>query len=422
MFTIHGPLEPSSLRVRLFLNKVQRMLFNSQSLRILSLSLVIFFFCNVSYAGCDDDAISVHCGKTPTSVFDTKGRLWVAFVQQQHVYVTYSDNLAETFAPAVLVNQTSQSIYSNGENRPKIAISTEGHVYVSWTEKTKGRFNGDIHFARSIDGGQHFEKDIIVNDDGKPIGHRFDSLLLTPSGDVYLAWLDKRLSTSAKKAGLPYEGISLYYSLSKDHGKTFSSNQLAAEHTCECCRIAIAPSGQHDAVIMWRHIFEGSLRDHAITLLTQDKTPVVQRATIDQWQTNACPHHGPSISAITHHQYHMTWFSNGSLNKGLYYARYHLQTKKSSPPILIDDSPSASHPFVKQVDDTTWLVWKSFIQGRTKIFAQYSKDQGQQWSHPTVIAETAKASDHPFIIHNGPNVYASWFTANEGLRLLPLQP
>ena len=27
--------------------------------------------------------------------------------------------------------------------------------------------------------------------------------------------------------------------------------------------------------------------------------------------------------------------------------------------------------------------------------AQYSKDQGQQWTQPTVIAEITQASDHP---------------------------
>ena len=383
--------------------------------------LALIFFQSAAFSEDKNTLKAALDWKTPTSTFGADGRLWVAYVQNKSVFVTSSNDLGKSFNAPILVNLTPQDIYTNGENRPKIAVSKEGNIYLSWTEKTKGRFNGDIHFARSINGGKSFEKDIVIDDDGQNIGHRFDSLLLTPSGDIYLAWLDKRLSVKAKEMGLPYKGISLYYTRSTDYGKTFSNNLLAAEHTCECCRIAISPSGEDNAAIMWRHIFTGGLRDHAISLLEHGKAPTVHRATIDQWKTDACPHHGPSLSPITPDSYHMAWFSHGALHKGLYYARYDLTTQTSSQPRLIDPSPSASHPFVKQFAGTTWLVWKSFIQGRTQLHAQYSLDQGQHWTQPITIASSANDSDHPFIINNNNVAYASWFTTAEGLRLIPLK-
>jgi hypothetical protein len=37
-----------------------------------------------------------------------------------------------------------------------------------------------------------------------------------------------------------------------------------------------------------------------------------------------------------------------------------------------------------------------------------------------VVAETADASDHPLLITNDEQVFLSWHTGKEGLRIVPL--
>ncbi|MBL4574830.1 MAG: exo-alpha-sialidase [Opitutaceae bacterium] len=383
------------------------------------LSLVFLFTPIISYASCKNDSISVHCGKTPTSVFDEKGTLWIAFAQQGHVYVSHSDDLGKHYTTPIKVNPNPQKIYTNGENRPKIQIANH-HVFVSWTEKTPGRFTGDIHFSRSINGGISFEPVKTINDDGLPIGHRFDAMTVTPSGTIYIAWLDKRDSHAAKQRNQEYAGISIYYAISTDQGKTFSNNIKIAEHTCECCRIAITSTGVDNATVMWRHIFTGGYRDHAIATLNQEKPTALHRATVDQWKTDACPHHGPSIDMTPHNSIHLAWFSNGDLHKGIYYGNYSTSLKSTNNIISIDHSPHASHSQVVEFHNIVWFVWKSFEKGQSVLKVRYSLDKGVHWSNADIIASTQANSDHPLLIHDHNNIYISWQTTNEGLRLIPL--
>ena len=51
------------------------------------------------YAICDSSdmargQVSVHCGNTPSASFDARGNLWVAFVQDEFVYVSQSQDLS----------------------------------------------------------------------------------------------------------------------------------------------------------------------------------------------------------------------------------------------------------------------------------------------------------------------------------------
>jgi len=385
------------------------------------LFLVVFFLSLPSYAICVEDVISAHCGKTPTSIFDNTGKLWTTFVHGQHVYVSHSTDLGKHFSTAVKVNPLPQKIYTNGENRPKIKLSDKGNVFVSWTKQTAGRFTGDINFSRSIDAGQHFEPIKIINDDGLPIGHRFDAMSVTPSGVIYIAWLDKRDRAAVKKENPEYPGISLYYAISMDQGNTFSKNIKVAEHTCECCRIAITNIGKDNVNIMWRHIFPGGFRDHAIATLTPSEPLQSHRATIDEWKTDACPHHGPDMDYSTKGYTHMVWFSNGKHHKGITYGLHSHQSNVTTQIISIDDSPQASHPQVKIFNDVVWVVWKSFEKGQSVIKSRFSLDNGIQWSKHHTIATTRGRSDHPLLLHNDETLFINWHTDDGGLQFIPLK-
>ena len=245
-------------------------------------------------------------------------------------------------------------------------------------------------------------------------------MTVTPSGLIYVAWLDKRDSSAALGKGQDYEGISLYYAISSDHGATFSPNIKVAEHTCECCRIGIVNNGTANATVMWRHIFSGGIRDHAITTLTPNGASPISRATTDEWKTDACPHHGPDIDNPSQNLTHLTWFSNGALHKGLYYGAFHGTSKTTVNVFAVDTSPQASHPQVKQVNNIVWLAWKTYEEGESRIKTRQSLDKGESWSEPLVVASTSGSSDHPFLLSDADTLFLAWQTANEGLRVIPL--
>jgi len=366
-------------------------------------------------ANCSDGLISVHCGDAPSATFDAEGDLWVAFVQDMHVYVSRSEDRGRSFSIPTQVNPVAEDAEFNGENRPKIIVDGD-EIYVSWTKKTSPRFTGEIRFARSTDSGRTFSEPRTINDDGLFTGHRFESLFLSDSGHLYLTWIDKRDLEASLEKEQEYSGAAVYYAVSADGGETFSSNYRVANHSCECCRIAIAPRGPQDIAILWRQIFGVTTRDHAIAVLSpQGETTERHRASYDEWEINACPHHGPSmIQGLNTDQYHMAWFTNGDAHQGVYYGRFSFAL--GSPQLVrqIDANPGAGHPFLQSLDGTVYMVWKGFDGQRSLIYSIQSGDEGRSWSDAEVLASTQEGSDHPFIVSDGESLSLSWKTKEHG--------
>ena len=360
--------------------------------------------------------------RTPTVAFDGRGRLRVVWTEGSQVFASSSSDLGKTFAAATAVTREPEDVDANGESRPKIAIGSRGDVYVSWTRKGSTPYTGDIRFARSLDGGRTFDAPRTVNDDGLAVGHRFDALHVASTGTIYLAWIDKRDLERATGEGRTYHGAALYYATSDDRGATFSANRRLKDHVCECCRIAV----DFDAgvpVVFWRDIFDGKTRDHGITRFTDPVTPgPARRATHDGWNLDACPHHGPSLSISSDGTYHLAWFTGeGPEGAGVFYARSVDRGLTLTPPRRVGTPDTFGHAVVLSRGPAVYLAWKEGIQPKgMSVRVSASADGGATWSPAREALRTDGASDHPFLAARGDEVFLSWFSASEGLRLLRL--
>ena len=141
---------------------------------------------------------SLLCAEVPSPQFDANGTLWVAWTQNDHVYVAHSQDGAKTSSIPVRVTPTPLSIDKNGENRPKVAPAPNGDLYVSFTAKGKKKYTGVVYFSRSLDGGKTFSNPMPVSDEAVPTSQRFDAMQVGPDGRIYVAWLDKRDLVAAK--------------------------------------------------------------------------------------------------------------------------------------------------------------------------------------------------------------------------------
>lgn len=353
------------------------------------------------------------------AAFDPQGRLWRVRIDNGRLLVNRSEDAGKTFAPPVAVNAEPERIAADGENRPKLAFGKNGETYVSWTQSGDKPFSGHVRFARSLDGGRTFETPLTVNDDRAPISHRFDSLIVTPDGRIHLLWLDKRDSAAAQERGEKFSGISLYYAVSTDRGASFAANRKLADHTCECCRIAMALDTDGTPVALWRHVFGQNVRDHA--LLRLDGRSPLARASFDDWAVDACPHHGPGLAIAADGTYHLAWFSGAPDKGGLYYAHSRDRGRSFSPPLRLGD-PGAQpgHPQILALGTDVSLAWKEFDGQRTVIRAQQSHDGGRRFSKAVTLAASASASDQPLLVSDGARVLLSWNSAAEGHRIVPL--
>ncbi|MEW6313985.1 MAG: sialidase family protein [Pseudomonadota bacterium] len=356
-----------------------------------------------------------------TSVaFDASGRLWRVRAKDRHVLVDRSTDLGKTFGTAVAVNAKPEAIGADGDSRPKIAIGSLGTVYVSWTRMLDKPFSGDVRFARSLDDGKTFSAPITVNDNHEVIGHRFDALALGADGRVYLAWLDKRDSVAAKVQGAQYAGSALYYAVSGDGGASFSANTKLADHSCDCCRVALAAPPKGAPVAFWRHVYEGNVRDHAVMELKAGATPV--RVSHDEWQVEACPHHGPALAIAADAVQHYAWFDNAPQAKGLFYAQSIDGGSLFSAPLHFgNDARQPGHADVLSLGRDVYLAWKEFDGENSTIQVMRSRDGGATWGAPQQAAATRDASDHPQLAAYGGRAFLSWNTHKEGYRLIALE-
>ncbi|MDO8262378.1 MAG: sialidase family protein [Gallionella sp.] len=351
-----------------------------------------------------------------TASFDEKGRLWLAAIRGQHIYVSYSDDRGVTQSAPVKVNAEPENILGDGENRPKIIVR-KGAIYVSYTQGLEKPMSGDIRFSHSTDGGKSFSQPLTVNDNREVISHRFDSMAVNDKGHVYIAWLDKRDLSAAQKTGEKYSGAAIYYAMSDDSGASFRRNVKIADHVCECCRTAMTVDTDGYPVVIWRHIYETNIRDHALVKLDGKMTPV--RLSHENWNTASCPHHGPSISIASDGIYHAAWFSNAPQQHGLFYAHSTDQGKTFSSPLNFGNfEAQPAHPYVLSVGNRVYLVWKEFDGESTGLLGMNSSDGGKSWSAPGKLATTSDVSDWPMLIGENNRAYLSWNTRNEGYRLI----
>lgn len=390
--------------------------------RLLSATLLLALLCALPGLG------RAHEGHTQANevsslaisvTFDQHGRLWRAGVAGGQVLVDYSDDLGRSFSRLVAANATPEKIAAEGELRPKIALGPEGNLYLSWTQPLSKPYAGAIRFSRSSDGGKTFSTPIVVHHDRQEITHRFDALTVTGDGRVWVAWVDKRDLLAAKAAAEPYDGAAMYYAVSSDGGATFAPERKAADASCECCRIALAPTPDNAVVALWRQLFPGGVRDQAIARLEADRAPVMRRATFGGWKIDACPHHGPALARGGEWGWHMAWYDGGE-RPGLYYARMDGAAWVSSPPRQFGDhAAQAGHPALLSRDETVWLAWKELTAEGAIIRCSTSLDGGRNWSEPQTVAQALGATDYPELLADGERAYLSWNTA-QGYRLIAL--
>jgi predicted small secreted protein len=364
-----------------------------------------------------DAAPSSLCSDSATATFDSNGVLWVTWVNNDFLYVQSSPDKGLTFTTPVKVNAVAEAIAAKGESRPKIKLDNNGVIYLTWDLTLDKKRSTHIRFSRSTDGGQHFSRPVTVNDNLEVIRHRFNSMAIGKNGEVFIAWLDARHTEADKKAGKEFKGLSLYYTWSDDGGKHFHPGKSIADHACECCRIDTAMAPDNTPVIIWRHIFDGKIRDHALVKFKNWNTPgQMTRLSHENWEIDACPHHGPALSITDAGAYHAVWFSNAESKQGLFYAYSKDAGQSFSEPVNFGND-GASHPHVLGLGLQVAVVWQEFDGTNNTIQIIKSADEGKTWTKPEVVAQSTEMIDEPFLVSDGQAIYLSWHSLQHGYQL-----
>jgi len=359
------------------------------------------------------------CANAATPFFMEDGRLLLSWTAGGVVSVSQSNDQGKTFSVPVKIAEHGKSLDTGGDARPQIVSDSKGNVFIAYAFFKDSKWNAQINTARSTDRGVTFSNPEALIKNGS--SERFPSVLMRPDGSIFIAWVDKRLVADAKKAGQQRLGGSIAYSFSNDAGNTFSREKIANESSCECCRIGASLEPQGGVGIIYRAIFPGGIRDHATQIITPASADNIRRTSRDEWKTDACPHHGPSIAISSTGKMHVAWFTQGSARTGVFYASSSNQGETYLRPQRIGaENANVSRPYLLAIDQSIWLVWKEFDGIKTSIYLKQSQDDGKNWSNPRVITSTTGYSDHPLLVSQGKEAYLSWLTRDDGYQLLLL--
>lgn len=342
-----------------------------------------------------------------TAAFDAQARLWVVNQRAGHLEVRRSADFGRSWFGPVRVNATPEDIDPGGDARPKIASGPGGEIFVTWTRALAKPYSGEVRFARSLDGGCTFSPPLVVHRHREEITHRFDAITVDEHGRIFVAWIDKRDAIAAAATRRPYRGAAVYFAVSDDRGAAFRGDFKVADHTCECCRIALASTERNGVLALWRHVFEPNVRDHAMAWLQPDGRVLgFQRATFDDWRVDACPHQGPSVAIDPGGAPHAVWFGVSAEGAAVRYGRL---LGPGAASLRRIGGKLAAHADLAVAGKKVAVVWKEFEDGRTHLRALTSEDGGENWREHA-LAATAEASDQPKVLAHAGRFYAFWNT------------
>lgn len=370
-------------------------------------------------AACQTTALA--CASVATAAFGPDGKLWMTWVAGGRVSVASSADLGKSFSETVTLPQTELPLDEGPDARPKVVVGQAGQVVVTYASRDD-KYNGHAFIVRSGDDGKTFSSPQPITS-GSP-GQRFETAALDQDGRAFVAWIDKGNAAKAKKDGKAFAGATLAFAWDDRPDGTLQAATIARDNSCECCRIAVAFAGPGRPVVLFRNVFDGGIRDHAVITFADPKTPgPLYRVSDDDAKIDACPHQGPSLAIGPDGVYHATWFALGRKLKGLYYAHSNDGGKTFSTPMRLGDpNAQTSRPYVLAAHGVVYLAYKSFDGAMTTIDLITSRDSGATWSAPRSIAMTHDVSDHPLLIASPAGAYLSWLTLQDGYRLIPLEP
>ncbi len=355
------------------------------------------------------------------AAFSASGDLWIVGLDAQaRLFVQASGDEGRSWGPPRVLDTGTDAIAADGENRPKLAFGSRGQVVIAYTRPLSKPYTGEIRMLRSTDGGRSFSAPFTVHRDRQLITHRFESVAFDARGILHTVWIDKRdLLDAAGKPVKDYRGAALYRNESDDGGASFGPDLKLADHSCECCRIALAPTPDGGMAALWRHVFAPNQRDHAFASWGGQALQGPVRASFDRWAIDACPHHGPGLAPALGGGYHAVWFGERS---GLARVRYGQLDAGGAPrgDVLPLPDEGAEHADVQSAGERVAIVWRSF-DGQASLWrAWISADNGRSFSLKE-LGRSSEPNDHPRLVVRGRQIFALWRT-RQGVSVEALFP
>ena len=355
---------------------------------------------------------------------------------QTDVYAAVSTDGGSRFSTPIRVNTTPGEVNVNGEQPPRVTVSSPGagaatpKVTVIWT--AKGANGTRLLTSRSTDGGRTFARSAQVGGTDAAGNRGWEAIAADAADRVSTVWLDHRAlakqgdqmatmhhdtthsgsAAAAKPDGVAMAQLSQLYYAPLDPPAT---PRALTGGVCYCCKTALATGPGNRVAIAWRHVYPGNLRDIAFTISRDGGRTFAAplRVSEDKWQLEGCPDDGPTIGVDGQGSVHVIWPTLVTERGTPTIALFHSVSRdgiRFSPRARLPTEGVPHHPqMVVTPQGAVVAAWDELAGGRRRIVAaERTLDPKGAPTFRRAVLSTTDVGVYPFVTVTGGSALVAW--------------
>jgi hypothetical protein len=303
------------------------------------------------------------------------------FIREGNIELTVSRDQGKTWSSPSVAMDAKGKARGGLQRGPRVAIDAKRTIYVTaplcFDEAELGKKYPvqDLYLAVSTDEGKTFSKPALVNDVPRQAPEALHWLAASPTGDVFVAWLDRRQRGTSPGQDLAYAKIT-------DQGKKIGKNGLIPGPLCECCAPGLAVDAKGNPILAYR---EGGKANRQIFLAISanggGSFPKVNRLNQGDTKIDLCPMDAPAVAVSRDGtRIAAAWmdFRSGGNQRHVQWAlasggKFASETSPGDDPRGGQGHPSVAY----DAEGTAWCAWEDTRLGPNaqRIFAADSKSK-----------------------------------------------
>jgi hypothetical protein len=342
----------------------------------------------------------------PSIAVDSNGMVYAVWEDKRRgdwdIYFARSEDEGLTWTDPNIRLSTDDT--NKTQSAPAIAVSSKGNIYVVWQDDRDGDF--DIYFTKSVDGGDTWTDPNIKISKGSG-SQSAPAIALDSEGVIYVVWEDYR-----------WGDYDIYLTKSEDGGeKWLSENKRVNTDGAGSTQLnpTIAIDSSNIIYVAWEH------------QVTFDNYDIVCGKSTDgggNWTLGLRVNDviikiqgNPSISAGSAGNVYLAWQDNRGVDYDIYFAKSNDEGSTwSSPNVKVNDASAGDQQnpsLALGSSGTIYAVWQDKRSlSNWDVYFAYSINEGLNWTDPNIRVDddtTLRTQALPTIAvgPRGP-VYVAW--------------
>jgi len=294
-------------------------------------------------------------------------RLIMTLLCLSQLIIILPSSAAPRFAPMgdATENFVRVTNHENSDQNPTIVRASGGKLWAVWDSDRSG--NRDLWYKTSLNSGASWSAATRLTDHQE--SDLCPSIIETSDGDIWITWYSNRTGN-----------WDIFYKHTSDSGSNWSSDEQLTTDALWDMEPSIAQAADNSIWITWCSYRAGNWEVWARSTSNEGtiwSDPI--RIT-----TNTAWDYDPSIMVANDGTFWITWYSERSGNRDLWYKTSANGSTWSFATQVTSDSGSDENPSMAQTDDgKIWLTWHSNRTGNWDFWYKSTVNGGSTWSSET---------------------------------------